>query len=81
MPSETRSVRSEQSLVQAGRALGDGVEHRLDGRRGAGDDLEDVGGRRLLLQRLAHLGMGLGSARFFSCSSVKRRTFSMAMTA
>ena len=54
----------------------------LDVRGGLADDPQDVTGGRLLLERLGHLGMRLSvSARFFSCSSVNRRTFSMAMTA
>ena len=34
------------------RALGNGIEHRLHVRRRAGDHLQDLGGRRLLIERL-----------------------------
>ena len=62
-------------VAQARRALDDRVEHRLQvGRRGR-DDPQHLGGRRLLLQRLA-------SARRLRCSSSSNsRAFSMAITA
>ena len=43
------------------RALDDGVEHRLHVGRRAADDAEHLGGRRLMLQRLAQF---LGSRVF-----------------
>ena len=40
-------------------ALDDGVEHRLHVRRRAADDAEHLGGRRLMLQRLAQFRVAL----------------------
>ena len=42
-------------LAQPHRGFNQRVEHRLQIERRAADDLEHVGGRRLLLQRLAQL--------------------------
>ena len=42
-----------------GGALDDGVEHRLHVRRRAADDAEHLGGRRLMLQRLAQFCVAL----------------------
>src|SRR5262249_21878050 len=44
--------RAELGLAEPRRALGNHVEHRLDVRRRATDDLEHVGGSNLLLIRL-----------------------------
>ena len=55
-------------------ALDDGVKHRLHVRRRAADDAEHLGGRRLMLQRLAQF-------RVAFLSSLNSRTFSMAITA
>ena len=57
-----------------GRALDDGVEHRLHVRRRAADDAEHLGRCRLMLQRLAQFRVAL-------LSSLNSRTFSMAITA
>ena len=56
------------------RALDDGVEHRLHVRGRAADDAEHLSRCRLMLQGLAQFCVAL-------LSSLKRRTFSMAMTA
>ena len=56
------------------RALDDGVEDRLHVCRRTADDAEHLGGRRLMLQRLAQLALR-------SPSSWNSRTFSIAMTA
>ena len=45
--------------AQLSRALGHRVQHRLDVRRRAGDDAQDLGGRRLLLERLGQLAGAL----------------------
>src|SRR5438094_566991 len=42
-----------------GRALADRVQHRLDIRGRAADDAQDLGGSRLVLQRLAEGGVSL----------------------
>ena len=42
-----------------GGALDDGVEHRLHVRRRTADDAEHLGRGRLMLQRLAQLGVAL----------------------
>ena len=55
-------------------ALDDGVEDRLHVRRRAADDAEHLGGRGLMLQRLAQFRVAL--AEF-----LEQRTFSMAITA
>ena len=47
--------RSGEAAEQPLGTRGDGLEHRLRVRRRAGDDLEDIGGRRLPFQRLAGL--------------------------
>ena len=50
---------AEGSLAQARGTLDDRVEDRLEvGRRG-GDHAQDLGGRRLLLQRLGQLAVAL----------------------
>ena len=59
---------------QPGRVLDESLEHRLEIERGAADHLEHFAGGRLLLQRHP-------SSPLRAPSSVKRRTFSMAMTA
>src|SRR5262249_33153054 len=66
--------RGELRLAKPYGALRDGVEHRLDIGRGATDDPQDLGRRGLLLE-------GIGGSRFRASSSLKSRTFSMAMTA
>ena len=48
-----------KSLAQASGTLGDGIEHRLHIGRRARNDPENLRGCRLLLQGLAHLGVGL----------------------
>ena len=51
----------EQSIATAhpGGILGDDVQDRLEIGRRARDDPQDLACRRLLLQRLGHLGVGL----------------------
>ena len=56
------------------RRLDQRVEHRLQVERRAADDLQHVGGRGLLLQRLARVARA-------ACTSSNSRTFSIAMTA
>src|SRR5262249_26679596 len=53
---DTRDTR----VTQPPGMLGDRVEHALDIRGGAGNDSEDLTRRRLLIQGLAYLGVGLG---------------------
>jgi len=53
---EDRGVRR---LAQPSRALGHGVEHRLDVGRRAADDAQDLARRRLLLQRLGEVAVGV----------------------
>jgi len=50
---------AEEGTAQPYGALGDGLEDRLHVGRRAADHAEDLGGRRLLLQGLGHLGMSL----------------------
>jgi hypothetical protein len=66
---------SESGLANAHRVCEYGLENRLQlpGRRR--DDLQHLGGRGLLLQRLAE------SARVRACTSSNSRTFSIAITA
>src|SRR5262244_1293608 len=52
--------RAEESVAQSHGASDDRVEHRLHVGRRLADHPEDLAGRRLLLQRLAHLCMGFG---------------------
>ena len=59
---------------QADGAGHDRVEYRLDIRLRAADDAQDVAGRGLLSSAVV-------SSRLLACSSVNRRTFSIAMTA
>ena len=61
-------------LAEPRRRLPQGVEHGLQVECRAADDLEHVGRRRLLLQRLA-------SSAVRACTSSNSRTFSMAITA
>src|SRR5215472_4983850 len=51
--------RAKESAAQRHRALDDRVEHRLHVRRRAADNAQDLGGGRLLLERLRDLRMGL----------------------
>ena len=66
--------RGEEPVAQPHGALDDDVEDRLEVGRRARDHPQDLGRRRLLLQRLV-------SSRFRASSSVNSRTFSIAMTA
>ena len=61
-------------LAKRVRRLDDRVEHRLQVDRRAADDLQDLGGRGLLLQRLGQLAVR-------ACTSSNSRTFSIAITA
>ena len=65
---------SELGLANARRVCEHGLEYRLQlpGRRR--DDLQHLGGRGLLLQRLAEIAVR-------ACTSSNRRTFSIAITA
>jgi len=54
VPAEDGGV---ERLAQAGGALRDGVEHRLDVCRRAADDAQDLAGRRLLLQRFREIAV------------------------
>ncbi len=47
-----------ESAAQAHGARDDAVENGLHIRRRTGDDAQDLTGRRLLLERLGHLGVG-----------------------
>src|SRR5262245_26998749 len=47
------------SLAELGRAQRDAVEHWFEVRWRAGNHSEDLAGRRLLFQRLGHMGVGL----------------------
>src|SRR5215510_12440592 len=53
------TVEPEQSgelcLTQSGRGGSDGLEGRLDVRRGTGNDPQDLAGRRLFVQRLGQV--------------------------
>jgi hypothetical protein len=62
-------------------AVQDRFEDGLDVGGRATDHTKDLARRGLLIERLGYLGMRLRERRFFRCSSVSRRTFSMAMTA
>ena len=67
-PPSSSSVTALKPAVQSSAArCGDRVEHRLHVGRRAADDLQDLGGRRLLLERLL--------------VSLNSRTFSIAITA
>src|SRR4029453_13462778 len=68
--------------TESRRALGDRLQHWLHVRRRLANDAQDLGRGRLLFEGLGHLRVGLRkSLGFFSCNSVNRRTFSIAMTA
>ena len=69
-----RKHNSIVGVAQATRRLGQRIEHRLQIERRAADNLQHVGGRGLLLQRLVR-------SRVFACTSLNSRTFSMAITA
>ena len=49
---------AEAGIAETDRPLDDGVEHRLDVGRRLTDHAQNLARRRLLLQRLAYLGMG-----------------------
>ena len=49
--------RNVLGLTEASGALGDGVQHGLEVRRGAADHAQDLRGRRLLLQRLRQIAV------------------------
>ena len=69
---------SEEARVRRVAQLRRAVRHRLEDRRHvrgrAADDAQDLGDRRLLLQRFRDFALR-------ACSSLNRRTFSMAITA
>ena len=70
-------VESQHHIINPtnpGGALDDGVEDRLHVRGRAADDAEHLGGRGLMLQRLAQFRVAL-------LNSLNSRTFSMAITA
>src|SRR5262249_3466908 len=47
----------ELSVAESSRTLRDGIKHRLDVGRRAGDDAQDLARRRLLLERLGQLAV------------------------
>src|SRR6516225_8523296 len=63
--------RSKLSLAEARRVRQDGLEDRLQFSSRAADDLQDLGGRRLLLQRLGEflLQLGVGAANGINVGS------------
>ena len=65
---------TETGLADAHRIRQHGLEHGLKFAGRAGDDLQHVGGRGLLLQRFA-------KSRVRACTSSNSRTFSIAITA
>ena len=74
-PSKRETSRRSR-LAEARGALDDGVEDGLEVGRRARDDPQDLGRRRLLLQRLGQLRVVRASSQLLNS-----RTFSMAMTA
>ena len=58
-PSTPKITARRLALAEPRRALGHGVQHRLEIGRRRGDDPQDLGGRGLLLQRLGDLAVAL----------------------
>ena len=59
MSPSTRKISARSVAAQARRALGDGVQHPLQVGGRPADDLQHLGGRRLLLQRLRQRAVAL----------------------